>query len=154
MSNLDKSVELGICYDINRITTMIRLSVLQALMASPFKDITLEQYEVLFVLLKNNGVYQRQLAKLLLKDRPNVTRMLSILEEKKFIRREQQASNKKVIYVYITDLGLERVKEVAIIKNKQVQQILKNFTENELAQFTGLVDKMKSNLANLFTIQT
>ena len=146
--------EWGLCYEINHLVTKMRLSTLQALRANNCNELTLEQYELLFALLQNNGVYQRQLSKLLLKDRPNITRMLNVLEKKKLVIRKSHKTNKRIQEVYITELGKQFVFQAAPIKNNQAEGFLAVFSEEELSNLQTLIGKMLKNLEGMYKIST
>lgn len=146
--------EWGLGYSINHLVTKVRLAVLQGLRARGYDDLTLEQYELLFVLFLNNGVYQRQLSKLLLKDRANITRILNMLEKKKLVIRKSSQNNKKIQEVYITELGKQLVYQAAPVKNSTAEKFWAGFTEEELAELKRLIDKVHANLEGLYTIST
>ncbi len=146
--------EWGLCYEINHLVTKMRLSTLQALRANNCNELTLEQYELLFALFQNNGVYQRQLSKLLLKDRPNITRMLNVLEKKKLVIRKSHKTNKRIQEVYITELGKQFVFQAAPIKNNQAEGFLAVFSEEELSNLQTLIGKMLKNLEGMYKIST
>ena len=48
-------------------------------------DLRPEQFTVLYALNEHNGMYLRQLGDITYKDRPNMTRICSILEEKGYL---------------------------------------------------------------------
>ena len=144
----------GLCYEINHLVTKMRLSTLQSLRAKGCTELTLEQYEFLFALFHNNGVYQRQLSKITLKDRPNITRMLNILEKKKLVIRKANKTNKKIREVYITELGKQLVYEAAPVKNIKATDFLAAFSDEELEQLKKLIGKMVDNLEGMYTIST
>ena len=148
------SPEWGLCYAINHLVTKMRLSTLQSLRAQGYTDLSLDHYILLFTLAKNNGVYQRQLSKALLKDRPSVTRMITALEKKKLVIRKAHQTNKKIQEIYITELGKQLVHYAAMIKNSQAEKFLKDFSEDELLQLQNLTSKMMQNLEGMYIINT
>lgn len=148
------SPEWGLAYSINYLVTKMRLSTLQGLRAANFNELTLEQYEVLFMAFQNNGVYQSQLAKITLKDRANISRILKHLESKKYVLRKACPENKKIQKVYVTELGKQLVYLVAPVKNIKGEEFLKDFDEEELHMLTQLINKMHSNLEGMYTIST
>lgn len=148
------SPEWGLCYAINHLVTKMRLSMLQALRAHGYTELSLDHYILLFVLTQNNGVYQRQLSKALLKDRPNVTRMLNTLEKKKLVIRKAHQTNKKIQEVYITELGKQLVHHAAMLKNIQGEKFLEGFSDDELLQLQNLTSKMMKNLEGKYVINT
>ena len=68
-------------------------------------EITPEQYIILAVLVENGELYQRQIGSICSKDRPNVTRLLNILEKKELVKRVQDTNKRKVFKIKITNEG-------------------------------------------------
>lgn len=148
------SYSWGLSYKIHHLVTKMRLSTLQAFRAAGCKELSLEQYELLVVLFQNNGSYQRQLSKLMLKDRPNITKMLKNLEKEKLVLRKATPENKRIKKVYITELGKQVVYKAAAIKNIKGKDFLGIFNENELDTLENLIEKMTTNLDKQYTIST
>lgn len=69
--------------------------------------LTIEQFGILaFLNHIKDGINQSKLAELMLKDKPNITRMLNILEESGFIYREVSTENNRLSKnVFITEKG-------------------------------------------------
>ena len=57
--------------------TLMRICKRQVFREKKFA-ITPEQFEVLAILAEEDGLYQRQIAAIMLKDRPNITRIINI----------------------------------------------------------------------------
>lgn len=58
-------------------------------------EITPEQYIILAILVENGELYQRQIAEIAYKDRPNITRLINILEKKRPCKKGRRCSKKK-----------------------------------------------------------
>ena len=75
--------------------------------------ITCEEYSVLDVLLSSPELCQRDLAKLILKDRANTGKLLDTLEKKGFVKRKLSIKNNRPVkIVEITEAGKEKVTDV------------------------------------------
>ncbi|MEJ2528977.1 MAG: MarR family transcriptional regulator [Gammaproteobacteria bacterium] len=70
----------------------------------PF-DITPEQFATLSLLHERDGIQQSVISDLLLKDRPNISRILERLQQKKLVRRQADSQDRRAIHVYITPSG-------------------------------------------------
>ena len=68
-------------------------------------EITPEQFTILAVLSENDGMYQRQIANITLKDRPNITRLLKILEKMELITKKADVNKRKIYKIFLTDKG-------------------------------------------------
>lgn len=76
-------------------------------------NISFEEYISLDLLSKNSELCQRDLAKLLLKDRANTGRILNSLEEKGLIKRINDIKNNRLVKIIkITENGEKSVKEI------------------------------------------
>ena len=67
-----------------RVGKMVRAIATQKFVKANF-EITPEQFTVLAAILDHDGLYQRQIGALTLKDRPNITRIINILEAKELV---------------------------------------------------------------------
>ena len=92
-------------------------------------EITPEQYVILAVLVENGELYQRQIAEIAYKDRPNVTRLINILEKKGLVQ----------IKPYMLELHDDAVKGI---------------TKEELETCIGILCKMLDNLEPKTKLQT
>jgi DNA-binding MarR family transcriptional regulator len=68
-------------------------------------DLTPEQFGVLARLWEREGVSQRELADLLFKDKPTITRMLDKLDARGLTRRLPDTRDRRVLRVYLTGPG-------------------------------------------------
>ena len=75
--------------------------------------LTIEEFAALDTISANNELCQRDLAKLILKDRANTGKLLDALEGKGLIERVlTMKKNRPVKIVSITDAGIETYKEI------------------------------------------
>ncbi len=88
--------------------------------------LTMDEYAALDTVSINAGICQRDLAKLILRDRANTGRILDSLEQKGFITRFIDTKNNRLVRkMGITEIGL---KELDMI-NKKVKQYLEGVTK-------------------------
>src|SRR5574344_1273214 len=59
--------------------------------------VTLDEFVAMDTILTNDGICQRDLAKMILKDRPNTGRILNALEEKGYIKRYADTKNNRLV---------------------------------------------------------
>ena len=87
--------------------------------------ITMDEYAALDTISINAGICQRDLAKILIKDRANTGRILDTLEQKGFITRFIDTKNNRLVKkMGITEKGY---KELNFINNK-IKQYFENVT--------------------------
>ncbi len=153
LSDYQSKNNVGYC--ITKTAQYLKFSALATLKNVNVNDpLTLDQYGVLFALLQNNGIYQRQLGSVLLKDRPNTTRLVNILEEKKYIERREDPENKRKHRLYITQAGKEKINDLAPLKIKMVDKVLKGISQKEIDSLLSTLEKIRNNLEDDFTMQT
>jgi DNA-binding MarR family transcriptional regulator len=143
---------VGVGYLVNKTALYFKITVLQLFKEKSF-EVTPEQLGILFFLSKEDGMYQRQLAKISLKDRPNITRLIDILEQRNFVYRETDSSNKRIIKVFITESGKNVVEKVYPHLIEINQQATQGISEDELIIFKQVLGKICSNMNENFKLQ-
>ena len=88
--------------------------------------LTIDEYAALDTVSVNAGICQRDLARLILKDRANTGRILDSLEQKGFITRFIDTKNNRLVKkMGITERGLRELDTI----NKKVKQYLESVTK-------------------------
>ncbi|WP_243291002.1 MarR family transcriptional regulator [Bacillus sp. FJAT-47783] len=109
-------------------------------------NITYDQWLLLRMVEKNQGVNQKDLADMIKKDRPSTTRLLDNLERKTFIIRKRDEKDRRAFSIFITEEG-ERLLNKINIHEREYQTILfEDFSEDELKQLIHFFEKMRDNL--------
>jgi DNA-binding MarR family transcriptional regulator len=106
-------------------------------------DLTMPQFNILRILRGAKGVISVNTVKDRMIERsPNTTRLMDKLIEKGLIERVRCDEDRRVVYVSITDDGLELL---AKIDNEQkgFVDLSENLTEEEAETLSGLLDKMR-----------
>ncbi len=112
----------------------------------PF-DITPEQFGVLFLLCEFDGLKQREIADLLLKDRPNITRILEKLEKKKLINRKTDPNDRRAIRVYLTHEGRKMRPGLERTARRFRDRSFQGFSQRERTKLRGLLNRIMENLS-------
>ncbi len=116
-------------------------------------DIRPEQFTVLMTLKENNGMYQRQLANYTFKDRPNITRIVSILEEKEYITSKIASDGRQVKKLFITPKGIEECDRILPVILDIWEATSKKISQDEITQFLYTLDKIENNLRERTLLQ-
>lgn len=130
-----------------------KIAGLKILKEQGYTDITSEQFGLLYILSQKEGLYQSQIANLLVKDRPNITRMVDILEKKGFLRRAKDETNRRIMKLYITDEGRQKVEALEPLRHDFIKTISKDFTEDELEELFYLLKKIRTNIEKAYDVQ-
>ena len=104
----------------------------------------MQQYNVLRIL---KGSHPRLLSAqdvldVMVDKSPDLTRLISRLEDKKFVIRSTNPENKRKIMLEITEEGIKLVE--TINPNVEIDAFLKNLTEEEAAILSSLLDKIRA----------
>ncbi|OGI23175.1 MAG: hypothetical protein A2287_04485 [Candidatus Melainabacteria bacterium RIFOXYA12_FULL_32_12] len=137
-------LESFVGYQIGKSSLSIKLAIKQMFISKGF-DITPEQWGVLYTLSKEDGQYQNKLANKLLKQKPNITRLIDILEEKKLLIRKINTEDRRVYKVYLTEKGRKLAEaiysHIVNFENKLCQELQKE----EIVTLGKLLGKLTIN---------
>lgn len=106
----------------------------------PFK-ISVQQYNILRILKgANEAITVNTVKQRMIQKSPNSTRLMDKLCDKKFIERTRCEQDRRVVYVKITDKGLELLSKINIDEfNNQMDSI----TEKEAKLLNTILDKIR-----------
>lgn len=117
-------------------------------------DITLEQFITLDAISSFDGICQRDLAKILLKDRSNVTRILNILENKNLIKRETSNKGNRVVKVaQITQNGVDVLLKYQNKMKDDLNQFLSQFDSQKLEITAQILAEISAKVSENASIQ-
>lgn len=117
-------------------------------------DVTIDQFIALDAIYCNKDICQRDLSKIILKDRSNTGRILNILEEKGFVKREIETKGKRLVKkVYITKKGENLVEEYIPKLCLAFIEVFDEISEGEFAVLRANLEKMKLCLSETTSIQ-
>ena len=104
-------------------------------------DISPQQYNILRILRGAAKPMQVQTVKDRMIERaPNATRLMDKLCDKKLISRVRCEKDRRVVFIEITDTGLQILKQ---IDEKGVPDFLQNITEEEAKIVSDILDKIR-----------
>lgn len=95
--------------------------------------ISMDEFTMLNIIKEHNGdIHQRDIAKMLFKDRANIGKMLNKLEEKGYIERTEEIRNKRQVNILtITENGSEAVEYMRSELDPIFNRIKKRISEEE-----------------------
>lgn len=151
-NNVDIHDDINFGYEINKTAHYLKMSAL-AFFKEEGYTLTPEQFFTLYFIEKNDGISQRQLGKIALKDRPNITRILDILEKNGFANRKVDPNNRRIFKVFITEEGRKHVETIlkSFIKLRCIAK--DNLTDEEIETLLRILSKIRSNLEESFKLQ-
>lgn len=108
--------------------------------------ITPEQYFILSILVETGELYQRQICEMSYKDRPNMTRIINILEKQELVTRVPDVNGRKVFKIVVTDKGKALHASIKPFMLNLRDKATENIPVNELETCLNVLDKMRDNL--------
>lgn len=110
-------------------------------------SVSLEEFAALDVILAHGAMCQRELAQLILKDRPNTGRILNSLEKKGLIERFVDTKNNRLVRMMsLTQQGIKVTKEVSESLKNYIGRIPKIFSERDKAELMDLIKRFRISL--------
>lgn len=116
-------------------------------------EITPEQFTILASLIEHDGMYQRQIAAVTLKDRPNITRLIRILENMGLVTKQQDSNKRKIFKIFITEKGRQMYEKVLPTVIDLWGSSIEGIPSEEVNACLQTLHKIKSNLQELVNIQ-
>ena len=104
------------------------------------------QPHMLFVLNKEDGLSQKELAQRLNIKASTITVMLKRMEKANLVRRKQDTKDKRISRVYITKEGREICQKAIIVMKNIGDECFGSFSEEENIILKRLFMEMKDNL--------
>ncbi len=125
---------------INILYTASWISSFQNEFFKPF-GISRQQYNILRILKgANEALNVQTIKKRMIERSPNATRLMDKLYAKDLIERFPCEDDRRVVFINITQKGRELLGAISKDFN---QDLLRNITEEEAVQLSGLLDKMR-----------
>ena len=118
---------------------------LQEALNSKKIDLTKEQMIVLKKLHDQDGLNQNELAFLTLRNKSSLTRLLTKMEKKNYIRRKQSKNDKRINNVFLTSHGKNIFNKTKPIINHVITTMEQNISNSEKQQIIKTLKKIQLN---------
>jgi len=113
-------------------------------------DITHDEFAALNFILNNPHICQRDLAKLLLRDRVRTGRIITSLEEKGYVNRVNNTKrNRLVRTLSITNSGKKLYDEQFAILSQVMDKILEKFPEKKMTELMETLLQLENALSEI-----
>ena len=109
--------------------------------------ISVDEYAILDICYSQQELCQRDLAKLILRDRANTGKLLDTLEKKKFVERKLSIKNNRPVKIIeITQKGVEKVEEVASKIRPHYKEVKEKIANSDVAHVQDLLKELRKML--------
>ena len=116
--------------------------------------ITCEEYSVLDVLANSPKMCQRDLAKIILKDRANTGKLLDGLEKRGYVTRTLSIKNNRPVkIVEITDEGAKKAEEVLEKIKPNFRHVMEKINNSDVGRVSELLQELREILDETLEIQ-
>lgn len=132
--------------------TLVRGLSSQAFSENEF-GITPEQYLILLLIVENDGVYQRQICEITLKDRANIARLIEILFQKELIQKVSDSNGRRIYKISATQKGKDLIKKIEPLDKELRQFITRNISHEDLEITRRTLEKIKANVIDNVKLQ-
>jgi DNA-binding MarR family transcriptional regulator len=139
------SVNDSLAYHIYRAARLLRWDFIKVA-ARRGVELSPEQWFVLNKLRRQEGVSQSELGETVFADRPNMTRMLAVLEEKAFIRRGPDPDDARRTRVWLTAAGRSLHDVFAAGVEPERERIFRNISLEDLATAMRVLSQLEENI--------
>ena len=118
------------------------------------QGISIEEYTILDTLSCNEELCQRDLAKLLLKDRANTGKLLDVLDKKGYISRKLSIKNNRPVKIIeITENGKKVLNAAAERIRLHYYQLKEKIDNSDVARVKDLLKELRNMLTDTVKIQ-
>lgn len=131
---------------LNRTAVILRRELQQAFWRDG-QTVTPEQWALLNRLWGQEGLSQVQLADLTFKDKPNVTRMIQVLEKEGVVRRHRDANDRRAYEVRLTPKGRRLEQTLVPLAVEVLDRALRGLEESEIEQLKNILLRIDRNVA-------
>jgi DNA-binding MarR family transcriptional regulator len=109
-------------------------------------DVTVDQWLVLKNLSENELLSQTELANLVFKDHPTLTRIIDLLCKKGYVERVPHPQDRRSFQLHLTETGLAKVSELKPKILEIREKAWENLTTKDFEEFKRILDTIYQNL--------
>ncbi|MFN0049663.1 MAG: MarR family winged helix-turn-helix transcriptional regulator [Cytophagales bacterium] len=109
-------------------------------------DITPEQWIILVNLFEKDGLSQKELAAKCHKNKASITSVITNLENKKYIQRVQNETDKRLNSIRLTDLGVSLREPLFAIAKQNIEDFTAGISTADIETCNSVLKKIIENV--------
>jgi len=111
--------------------------------------ITFQQYNVVRILrgAGEEGLPTLEIVERMIDQAPGITRLLDRLETKQLIRRERPANNRRKVICYVTEKGLDLLRQMDKPIQERVRALARSLSDAEVAKLLDCLERIRGTHA-------
>lgn len=118
----------------------------QRMLKEAATDITVDQWIILQLLNKGDGISQLEIAQQTYKDAPTVTRIIDLLVSKDLLERQSDTDDRRRFNIHLTDMGHAKIEEVMPLAKQFRAKAWAGLTDEDKSQLTSYLNTIFKNL--------
>jgi DNA-binding MarR family transcriptional regulator len=112
-------------------------------------DVTVDQWVILNILRKEDGLSQLEIARHCYKDAPTVTRILDLLSSKGLIERKADPSDRRRFKICLTQGGIQKIDDLLPTVTEFRVKSYAGIHPNDLQQLHSIMNTIFENLDSI-----
>ena len=130
------------------VRTALKLRLLgNTILQEAGEDITVDQWGILNLLWEADGQTPVELARRADKDKPNVTRLLKILEDKALVVRQPDPKDRRSHRIHLTEAGLALKDKLLDLGVVCLERACLGLSSQEVAELKSLLNRVYANVS-------
>lgn len=109
-------------------------------------ELTKEQWSLLAILWKQDGVSQQFLADLTHRDKPSTTRLIDTLEKNNYVERRAHPQDRRQNLIFLTGAGRRVEADIMQVVDLTMQQVTENMSEAQIETIRSAFDIIYRNI--------
>lgn len=115
--------------------------------------VTPEQWLVLSCIREQEGIIQKEIALRSGKDRPTITRILDVLDNKKLILKQADPQDRRSYLVYTTEKGRMLLEQTEGIEQHAIIQATDGISHADLERLFTILHRIRENTDKLIQLE-
>ena len=141
-------LEESLGFLVNRAARAMAQSLRREMLADG-RDITAEQWALLCLLWRSDGLTQQEIADASFKDKASITRIVNGMEKRHLIVRIHDRDDRRSNRIFLTRDGRELRDVLVPIADVVLRQATRGFSDREVAILKKQLDRIYANLGDL-----
>ncbi len=129
-------------------TALAVKSALQRAFKEKGYEITAEQWNIIRHLWEEEGLSQREIGDKAAKDKPNITRMLDVLEKKGLLVRQPDPRDRRKYRLYLTPEGKDLHRQLLPVARDLRERVFRNLTPEERRLLKETMNRIYRDLSS------
>lgn len=152
IDTFEQVVDSSIAYLVGR-TSRAMIKRLGKKFSDGHFDVSYEQWSILVHLYRKDGQTQQELARLAIKDKAAVTRLINVLEKKNMVVRVPDRYDKRSRLVYLTHKAKDFKPHLIELVKELLKEAEQGISQDEMTQCRQTLNKIFASIDQLNTRQ-